>query len=754
MVATALDSSPKNRFLLVYGSETGQAKAIAQDIADKSSAHGLTADLQDAEGVDRKFKLVNEPLLVLVSSTTGEGEPPNNIAKMLRRLRNKALKEDHLANLSYTILGLGDTNYTQFCQCPKDFHSRFQALGARTFYEPGWADDGIGLDVVCDPWIEGLWPALKKETARLAQATPTGVVKSADAIEEKTKPLSKSDTAVTIQTAPTPSSSAAASSQSIVTSKPPTVASLTRSIAPLSGASLSVPAESPPFLSVSWCQQVEKPFDKNHNIDEQDEQTIEKIHNGVPFPSATSEIFKVPVLECCRLTSDDAVKTALDVCIGTSGTPLEHFRPGDAFAVVVRNPKPEVDLLLNRLFPVKEGVEEINGENVTSSSSEPSPESTFTLAVLPNTTKVKAEVPAFIQEFVTPRYVFENLLDIRSVPKKGFLRMLALYCDDELEKRRLLELSSKQGAKDYDAFVRQPGLGFLDILIAFPSLRPPLERIIENLPRLQARSYSISSSPLRCPGRAHFVFNIVEFDIPAELGLGKTRRGICTGMIDELTKSSQSQDPPCFEERSSLESATLHLSVFTRPNPWFLHPDDDLSRPLMMVGPGTGVAPFLGFLQHREKLMDRAGLSVSDLGETWLFFGCRHQKRDYLYQTELERLRDRGVLTHLVTTFSRDSGVDAEESPVTDPAAAAAAAVTPKYVQHRILENSGRVHQLLVNATAVVYVCGDAKNMARNVNDALIDVLVKEDKEMSKMSAMKFIADLREQKRYLQDVWA
>ena len=102
-----------------------------------------------------------------------------------------------------------------------------------------------------------------------------------------------------------------------------------------------------------------------------------------------------------RLTTDDAVKTALDVCIGTSGTPLEQFRPGDAFAIVVENPKPEVDLLLERLFP-EDSAEE--AENGNSASSKPSPDSPFSLAILPKTSKIKAEIPSFIPEFVTPRW--------------------------------------------------------------------------------------------------------------------------------------------------------------------------------------------------------------------------------------------------------------------------------------------------------------------------------------------------------------
>jgi len=229
------------------------------------------------------------------------------------------------------------------------------------------------------------------------------------------------------------------------------------------------------------------------------------------------------------------------------------------------------------------------------------------------------------------------------------------------------------------------------------------------------------------------------------------------------------------------------LSVFTRPNPWFLHPDEDLTRPLLMVGPGTGVAPFLGFLQHREQLMERGSASpTAEVGETWLFFGCRHQNRDFLYKTELERLHDRGVLTHLVTSFSRD--VDTEATEAAEAAVAAAAAATPaaiaaatpastaaatpaatagtavkvgpKYVQHRILGKREEIRKLLTHPTAMIYICGDAKNMARNVNDAFIEVLVggsgsgSGGSGMTKMSAMKHLADLREQKRYLQDVWA
>ena len=115
------------------------------------------------------------------------------------------------------------------------------------------------------------------------------------------------------------------------------------------------------------------------------------------------------LVQCWKLTSDDAVKTALDVCIGTSGTPLEHFRPGDAFAIVVRNPAHEVDALLARLFPGGSGGKSADGGGDSSGGGNDvggGPDVPFSLSLLKNTTKVKAEVPPFIPNNVTPRYAF------------------------------------------------------------------------------------------------------------------------------------------------------------------------------------------------------------------------------------------------------------------------------------------------------------------------------------------------------------
>lgn len=157
-----------------------------------------------------------------------------------------------------------------------------------------------------------------------------------------------------------------------------------------------------------------------------------------------------------------------------------------------------------------------------------------------------------------------------------------------------------------------------------------------------------------------------------------------------------------------------------------------------MVGPGTGIAPFIGFLQHREKLQEQH--PEGHFGATWLFFGCRHKDRDYLFREELRHFHKRGILTHLKVSFSRDAPVGEEAAPV-------------KYVQDNIQLHSEQVARVLLNESGYIYVCGDAKNMAKDVNDTLVEIISKQ-AGVEKLEAMKRLATLKEEKRYLQDIWS
>lgn len=257
---------------------------------------------------------------------------------------------------------------------------------------------------------------------------------------------------------------------------------------------------------------------------------------------------------------------------------------------------------------------------------------------------------------------------------------------------------------------------------------------LEHLPKLQPRPYSCASSSLFHPGKLHFVFNVVEFlsTAPTEV----LRKGVCTGWL-ALLVASVLQPNTYASHEDSRKAVAPKISISPRTTNYF-HLPNDPSIPIIMVGPGTGIAPFIGFLQHREKLQEQH--PDGNFGAVWLFFGCRHKDRDYLFRKELRHFLKHGILTHLKVSFSRDAPVGEEEA-------------TAKYVQDNIQLHGQEVVRILLHENGCIYVCGDAKNMAKDVHDALVEIISKEI-GVEKLEAMKTLATLKEEKRYLQDIWS
>ncbi|MEV6506702.1 sulfite reductase flavoprotein subunit alpha [Streptomyces sp. NPDC051642] len=246
------------------------------------------------------------------------------------------------------------------------------------------------------------------------------------------------------------------------------------------------------------------------------------------------------------------------------------------------------------------------------------------------------------------------------------------------------------------------GRDVLDLLRdADPATAPPLPELLPLLRPLQARQYSISSSPLAHPDRIHLTVASVRY------GSGQRRyEGVASTYL---------------ADRTGGENAAV--GVYVQPNASFGVPVDD-DAPMVMIGPGTGIAPFRGFLH------ERAARGAS--GRNWLFFGDRHRETDFVYEDELSELRTRGVLTELDLAFSRDQ---AEKV----------------YVQTRMRERSRELYGWLEDG-AHVYVCGDASRMAKDVEAALLGV-VAEQRGRGDDDAAEYLADLRRAKRYVQDVY-
>ncbi|EKO3479842.1 assimilatory sulfite reductase (NADPH) flavoprotein subunit [Vibrio fluvialis] len=226
------------------------------------------------------------------------------------------------------------------------------------------------------------------------------------------------------------------------------------------------------------------------------------------------------------------------------------------------------------------------------------------------------------------------------------------------------------------------------------------EQLIALLRRLTPRLYSIASSQSEVDEEVHLTVGIVEYDVD-----GDVRQGGASSFLGQRLEEGES------------------VKVFIEHNNNFKLPQDD-ATPVIMIGPGTGIAPFRSFIQER----DNRGAE----GKSWLFFGDRTFTQDFLYQVEWQKYLKSGALTRLDVAFSRDQHEKV-------------------YVQHRVLEQAEQVWQWLQDG-AYVYICGDATRMAKDVHEALI-VVAQQQGGLSREKAEEYFNELRKAKRYQRDVY-
>lgn len=243
----------------------------------------------------------------------------------------------------------------------------------------------------------------------------------------------------------------------------------------------------------------------------------------------------------------------------------------------------------------------------------------------------------------------------------------------------------------------------LDVLAAlhkFPGIRPDPEAFIEALDPLQPRVYSISSSHRCDPGRVTLTVDAVRYQIDKRM-----RLGVCSTFLGGRVAPGDK------------------IRVYVQKAQHFALPDDP-ATPIIMIGPGTGIAPFRAFLQERQAINAR--------GRNWLFFGHQRKDHDFFYEDELVAMRAAGLLTRLTLAWSRDGK-------------------EKTYVQHRMREVA-RDLWAWISEGAHIYVCGDALRMAKDVENALADIVAEQGGRTAREAA-KFIADLKTQGRYQADVY-
>ena len=289
--------------------------------------------------------------------------------------------------------------------------------------------------------------------------------------------------------------------------------------------------------------------------------------------------------------------------------------------------------------------------------------------------------------------VLTNDMEIKLPSKELISSVAKLSGDSELNELLLPENKSKMSDFMW-------GRDLIDFLIDYENIKFTAEDFIALLKPIQPRLYSISSSISKHPGEVHLTVASVRYE-----SHGRQRIGVCSTFLADRIN----EDTP--------------VKCYLAPNKNFGVPSDD-SLPMIMVGPGTGIAPFRAFLEERE--MSKA------TGKNWLFFGERNRESDFFYEEEFSLWQDKGLLTRLDLAFSRD-----QENKI--------------YVQDRMLQQGAELYEWLQQG-GYFFVCGDAQRMAKDVDKALHTIVI-EHGNLSEEDATHYINEMKKDKRYVRDVY-
>jgi len=280
-------------------------------------------------------------------------------------------------------------------------------------------------------------------------------------------------------------------------------------------------------------------------------------------------------------------------------------------------------------------------------------------------------------------------------PTPKFLKVIAGRASAAPMLKELLHPDRKNDLEDFVW-----GMEVIDFLVEHPSVKFVPEEFVGLLTKLQPRLYSVASSLRAFPDQVHFIVDVVTYE-----SNGRVRKGVCSTFMAERADNVPVPVYP---------SSAKHF-----------HLPEDGDTPIIMIGPGTGIAPFRAYLQERQALGAK--------GKNWLFFGAQRESCDYAYKDDFDRFKRDGILTRLDCAWSRDQAHKV-------------------YVQHRLLENGPEIWKWIDGEGAQFFVCGDARRMAKDV-DAALRKIVQAQGGKSVEQANEYVEKLKNDKRYKRDVY-
>ena len=590
---------------IFFGTQTGNAEDLAMQtkkIADKSGLETTVIDMDNYPANE----LQKHKRILIITSTWGEGEMPDNAAEMWDDV---CAKNPSLSGVNYSVCAIGDTSYDEYCQAGIDWDNKFKELGANRVSDVQLCD--VDFEPEWKSWVDKVIPAM------------------------------------------------ASIEITLTTSEPEPVAEVVK--------------EAPKEVAVS---------------------------NGKSAWSAKNP-YMSKITECYVLNGEGSRKETRHIVFDLGDSGLD-YKVGDALGVVSENPEETVNLLI-----------ETAGWDESQIVSTRSGERTLREALKKDFEihRVNKKFVNSLSEKVTSsgmRITVKLIERYReSVAGNGSNWMggdaplqsellSSIPGDDPVGRVETLTSDSK-AMEDY-IWSRD----YIDVLRDF-DVNYSAEEFLDIADKLKPRLYSIASSHDAHPGFVELTVGIVRYSHH-----GRERGGLCTVyMADEV------------------EVNETDVGVFMSPTKSFVLPADT-STDIIMVGPGTGIAPFRAFMEQR--------IHDGGSGKNWLFFGDQSEKTEFYYKESIESWLDEGHLYEFTTAWSRD-----QEEKI--------------YVQHRLKEHGARIWEWFERG-AYFYICGDKTYMAKDVHRALIEI-AKEHGGMSDEDATYFIEKtmMKEEKRYLRDVY-
>lgn len=385
------------------------------------------------------------------------------------------------------------------------------------------------------------------------------------------------------------------------------------------------------------------------------------------------------------------------------------YEPGDVLVIYPKNRQEDVDLFIFMMQWT-----EIADKPVRCSSTEP---------LFSCNDDLSKPLGVRLPLYTTVRSLLTNNLDFTAIPRRSFFSIIAHFTLDEIHKERLLEFTRPEYVDDLYDYTTRPRRSILEVLQEFKSVRIPWQWAVDVLPELRGRQFSIASGgELKNSFEKGTRFDLLVAIVKYKTVIKKIREGVCTRYLASLPCGTQIQ--------AALHKGGLGISR------------SEANLPVIMIGPGTGVAPMRSLIWERfewgKKTVTQArygnGLTENEskLGENLLFFGCRRRDADYFFEEEWAKLSEEMPL-QVITAFSRDQA-------------------RKIYVQDLIKEHSAAVFRLLYQCKGIVYVCGSSGNMPRAVRASLVEAF-KTSGGLEQAAAEAYLLGMEKAGRYRQETW-